>query len=102
MHNKRSGFAAAAPSDGKIYVFGGQFPAEGKEKGLDSVEKYDPILNKWTNEKPMPTGRNGSTAVPFNDMIFNLGGQYFDDSGRHPTDLNEIFHIGKHESNEVL
>ena len=74
----------------------------GRGKRLDSVEKYDPILNKWTFEKSLPTGRNGLIAVSFNDMIFVLGGQYFDDSGRHPTDLNEIFHIGKHESNEVI
>ena len=26
MHIKRSGFAAAVPSDGNIYVFGGQDP----------------------------------------------------------------------------
>jgi N-acetylneuraminic acid mutarotase len=102
MHIKRSGFAAAVPSDGNICVFGGQGPGEGREVGIESVEKYDPILNKWTFEKSLPTGRNGLMAVPFNDMIFVLGGQYFDDTDRHPTDLNEIFHIGKHESNEVI
>jgi N-acetylneuraminic acid mutarotase len=98
MLTKRSGFAAAAPSDGNIYVFGGQTPGTGSEIGLDSVEKYDPILNKWTFEKSLPTGRNGLNAVSFNDRIFVLGGQYFDDSGRVPTNLNEIFHIGKQES----
>jgi len=97
MLTKRSGFAAAASSDGNIYVFGGQSP--GEVKHIESVEKYDPILNKWTLEKSLPTGRNGLSAVPFNDRIFVLGGQYFDDSGRHPVNLNEIFHIGKHESN---
>lgn len=96
MHTKRSGFAASVPSDGKIYVFGGQGPGEGSEIAIESVEKYDPLLNKWTFEKSLPTGRNGLTTVSFSDRIFVLGGQYFDDSGRHPINLNEIFHIGKH------
>jgi N-acetylneuraminic acid mutarotase len=97
MLTKRSGFAAAVPSDGNIYVFGGQGVGEGSEKAIESVEKYDPILNKWTFEKSLPTGRNGLTAVSFNDKIYVLGGQTFgDDSSRHPVNLNEIFHIGKH------
>jgi N-acetylneuraminic acid mutarotase len=93
MLSKRSGFAAAVPSDGNIYVIGGQGVGEGKL--MEEAEKYDPILNKWTYEKSIPTARAGLIAVPFNDRIFVLGGQYFD-SGGVPLNLNEIFHIGKH------
>ena len=93
MLSKRSGFAAAVPSDGNIYVFGGQ--GVGRGKLMEEVEKYDPIFNKWTYEKSIPTARAGLIAVSFNDRIFVLGGQYFDDGG-HPLNLNEIFHIGKH------
>ena len=33
-------------------------------------------------------------AVPFNDRIYVLGGQYFDESGKgHVLNINEIFHI---------
>ena len=94
MLSKRSGFAAAVPSDANIYVFGGQ--GVGRGKLMDNVEKYDPILNKWTYEKSIPTVRAGLIAVSYSDMVFVLGGQYFDDSGGVPLNLNEIFHIGKH------
>lgn len=99
MPSKKSGFAAAVPSDGNIYVFGGQGvpdPQTGEPTLVEGIEKYDPILNKWTYEKSIPTARLGLIAVPFNDKIFVLGGQYFDDSGLHPLNINEIFHIGKH------
>jgi N-acetylneuraminic acid mutarotase len=94
MLSKRSGFAAAVPSDGNIYVFGGQ--GVGRGKLMDIVEKYNPVLNEWTYEKSIPTARAGLIAVSFGDRIFILGGQYFDDSGGVPLNLNEIFHIGKH------
>jgi len=98
MLSKRSGFAAAVPSDGNIYVFGGQ--GVGRGKLMDTVEKYDPLLNKWTVEKSIPKARAGLTAVSFGDRIFVLGGQYFGDSGAIPLNLNEIFHIGKYYSND--
>jgi N-acetylneuraminic acid mutarotase len=91
MLTKRSGFAAAASSDGNIYVFGG----EGVGKVLNSVEKYNPKLDKWTYEKPMPTGRFGIKAVNFGDKIFVIGGQLFGNSSLVPLNINEIFHIGK-------
>jgi N-acetylneuraminic acid mutarotase len=91
MLTKRSGFASAVPSDENIYVFGG----EGVGEMTDSVEKYDPVANKWTHEKQMPLARIGMAAVPFNDRIYVLGGQLIGDSGKVPLNLNEIFHIGK-------
>jgi N-acetylneuraminic acid mutarotase len=94
MLSKRSGFAAAAPLDGNIYVFGGQ--GVGRGKLMDNVEKYNPILNKWTYEKSIPTARAGLTAVSYGDRIFVLGGQYFNDSGGIPLNINEIFHTSKH------
>mgnify|MGYP003575201811 CR=1 FL=1 len=91
MLTKRSGFAAAASSDGNVYVFGG----EGVGKVLDSVEKYNPKLDKWTYEKPMPTGRFGLKSVSFGDRIFVLGGQLIGNSSLVPLNVNEIFHIGQ-------
>ena len=91
MLTKRSGFAAAASSDGNLYVFGG----EGIGKVLDSVEKYNPKQDKWTYEKPMPTGRFGLKSVSFGDRIFVLGGQLIGNSSLVPLNVNEIFHIGK-------
>ena len=92
MLTKRSGFAAAVPSDGNIYVFGG----EGlRQRILDSVEKYDPVSDKWTLDKSMPTARFGLKSVSFGNKIFVLGGQLDTGSGNVPLNLNEVFHIGK-------
>ena len=96
MLTKRSGFAAAASSDGNIYVFGGEGLREGV---LHIVEKYDPIADKWTLDKSMPIARYGLKSVTFGDRIFVLGGQLFGGSGLVPLNINEIFHIGKDRKN---
>lgn len=89
MLTKRSGFSAAAGSDGSIYVFGG----EGIRKDLNTVEKYDPRTDKWTYEKEMPTQRFGLTSVSSGDKIYVLGGQMRTNPGLLPLSANEIFHI---------
>lgn len=93
MLTKRSGFTAANSSDGNIYVFGGQ----GFREVTESVEKYDPMTDKWSHESTMPTPRYGIKAVPFSDGIYVLGGKFINDSSIVPSDLNEVFHIGKDE-----
>lgn len=90
MLTKRSGFAAAVPEDGNIYVFGGQ----GVRKVENRVEKYDPKLDKWTFEKNMPLARYGIKAVPYGDKIYIFGGQVLEPE-KIPLNLNQVFHIGK-------
>ena len=87
MLTKRSGFAAAATPEGMIYVFGG----EGVRQNLNSVEEYDPDNDKWTYVSPMPTARFGIRAVTFDNRIYVLGGQQFNDSKLVPLGLTEIF-----------
>ena len=89
MFIKRSGFTASNSSDGNVYVFGGQ----GFREVSASVEKYDPIIDKWSNESTMPTPRYGLKSVPFSDRIYVLGGKFANDSGVFPSNLNEVFHI---------
>jgi len=78
-----------------MYVFGGEHPFGTFNKN----EKYDPKINKWTSETPMPTARHGLTAVAINDKIYVISG------GPKPgilinilpgltvSNINEVFHI---------
>jgi N-acetylneuraminic acid mutarotase len=63
--------AAAAGSDGRIYVFGG-YASGGSINRLDI---YTPSTNKWTTGAAMPTPRYGSAAAMAPDgNIFVVGG----------------------------
>ena len=89
MPTKRSGIASCvSPVDSNIYVFGGQ----NIDGAFSNTEKYNPEINKWSSEEPMPTARYGLEAIALDDKIYVIGGRT--DSGRHVIDINEIFHIG--------
>jgi N-acetylneuraminic acid mutarotase len=87
MPTKRSGLAAAAFTDGKIYVFGG----EDSIRTFNNNEKYNPKTNNWTSELPMPTARHGLTAISdhINNKIFVIGGGR--EAGDSVSNVNEIF-----------
>jgi hypothetical protein len=62
--------SAAAVVDGKIHVIGGE------NSGLISgVDVYDPILDVWTTETPMPTARRLLGAAVVSDTIYAIGGE---------------------------
>ena len=92
MLEKRSGFTAVV-NNGIIYVFGG----EGVKRILNSVEKYNPKIDRVSYEASMPTARFGLKAVSFEDRIFVIGGQLVDASGLVPLDLLEVFHIASNK-----
>ena len=92
MPSKRSGIAAAASSsyltNSSIYVFGG----EEALKTFNNNEKYDPKVNKWMSEPPMPTARHGLAAVFVEEnKIFVIGGG--PQPGLSVSGANEIFHV---------
>ncbi|MEW6128691.1 MAG: C25 family cysteine peptidase [Acidobacteriota bacterium] len=60
--------AAAAPGNGKLYVFGG-FTT------INLVQEYDPVNNTWAMKSPMPTGRYALAAVALNGKVYAIGGQ---------------------------
>lgn len=68
---QRLQFAAAAGSDGHLYILGGRSPLISKK--LDSwvvfsrVDSYDPICNCWTEVKSMKTPRYACAAGSFID-----------------------------------
>jgi|GEM_PF-641979 len=69
MQTGKSDFAIAA-TDNDVYIFGG---FDGEEY-LDTVEKYNPSLEKFTNIPSMPTARSGAKAVLIEDKIYVVGG----------------------------
>lgn len=90
MPSNRSGLAASASADGKIYVFGGEDAITATAITFDNNEKYDPQTDKWTSEAPMPTARHGLAAA-FDNMskrIYVIGGGI--EAGDSVSDINEI------------
>ena len=75
--------AAGIALDGKIYYIGGQKGHDGKLIPQNSVHRYDPATNQWTEVAPMPgPGRNHisySKAV-INGKIVIFGGQTFNNT----------------------
>jgi uncharacterized repeat protein (TIGR01451 family) len=63
------GAAAAAPGNGRIYLFGGFVTGK-------TVLEYDPAPanDSWTTKTPMPTLRHGLAAVALGGKIYVLGG----------------------------
>ena len=96
MPTKRSGIAAPSPADGNIYVFGGQ----NIDGAFSNTEKYDPGINKWSSEEPMPTARYGLEANAMDDKIYVIGGKT--DSGPHVIDINEIFDVENNSNRNSL
>jgi len=77
-----------AVMDGKIYAVGGH---DGLEF-LDTVEMFDPAMNKWENITSMTRARNGAGAAVIGSHLYAIGGR--DKSSRHKS--CEMF---SHESN---
>ncbi|MGB9595195.1 MAG: Kelch repeat-containing protein [Candidatus Poribacteria bacterium] len=79
MPTGRAGLSASVV-DGFIYAMGGQtasgekvFLAE-RPISLSTVEKYDPITDKWTKISNMPTARYALTTAVVNNKIYVFGG----------------------------
>ena len=70
--------AAAASFNGKIYVIGGSaYDAAAAINNWIPSNKlfiYDPIVDKWTEGKPMPTARGAMTANFVDGILYVIGG----------------------------
>ena len=61
---------AASAVNNKIYVFsGGDVP-----NVYESVEEYDPILDRWVTKSNIPTPRWGLTSCTIGEKIYTIGG----------------------------
>jgi RNA polymerase sigma factor (sigma-70 family) len=67
-------FFAACEVNRKIYVIGGLNTADGNFKDLQTVEEYDPDIDKWTPKADMPTSRYWLSASAVNGKIYAIGG----------------------------
>lgn len=76
MQEARGSFEVAIVN-GKIYAIGGSngtFP-NGTSIFVGTNEEYDPIANKWTFKKPMPTARTPFCIVELQNKIYCIGGR---------------------------
>ncbi len=70
---------ATAVYENKIYVFGGGGSAF---KSLNTVEVYDPLRDRWSAGKEMPTLRSGAIAITLGNRIYVIGGGFKKPDGK--------------------
>ena len=68
---------AAVNCGGCIYAIGG---VDGNSQKLKTVEKFDPVVNKWCNVKAMNYARLGHAACVLRGKIYVVGGWNAEDS----------------------
>lgn len=77
MPSPRCCFGAAATASGEIYIVGGVKyggPTGGKIEAGEMF-KYNPTLDKWTNEITLPTPRESlEVAIGTNNKLYAVGG----------------------------
>ena len=64
---------------------------ERRQGTFDNNERYDPDINTWTIETPMPTARHGLGVTSIDDKIYAIGGG--PNPGLSTSWENEIFDL---------
>lgn len=70
---RRDELAAVLGPDNKVYAIGG-YGGSANSSCLSSVERYDPMTNKWEQIANMHQGRRALAAVALPDGIYAIGG----------------------------
>lgn len=73
MLNRRDELACCLGPDNKIYAIGG-YGGSANASCLSTVERFDPLTNKWEMVAPMNEGRRALAAVAMPDGIYAIGG----------------------------
>ncbi|GAC1576777.1 MAG: hypothetical protein NVS3B18_10590 [Candidatus Dormibacteria bacterium] len=82
MSTGRTGLAATAGRDGRIYAIGGTPSSTIGPDNTNIVEAYTPGTNGWVTVAPMPTARYGLAAATGSDgRIYAMGGATLANSG---------------------
>jgi Big-like domain-containing protein/PGAP1-like protein/Kelch motif protein/glucodextranase-like protein/BACON domain-containing protein len=67
-------WSACAVLNGLVYVIGGRSLSNSGPDILNTLEIYDPALDKWTTGTPMPTRRSSVAAAVLGGRIYVFGG----------------------------
>lgn len=67
-------FLGATTLNGSIYAVGGTANIAGTITTLQSMERYDPWTNRWTNVSDMTTRRSSVAVIALNARIYAIGG----------------------------
>ena len=67
-----------------LYAVGGSNRDDGSRSNLNSMERYDPISDSWTEMPPMNRSRGAASIAALNNCLYAVGGY---DSGQW---LNEV------------
>jgi len=68
---------ATSEVSGKIYAIGGKIRnANGWLEDLQTVEEYDPAINKWDKKANMPTARSSLSTSVIDGKIYAIGGTW--------------------------
>lgn len=70
-----AGCSAVRADTERVYVFGGY---QSIYVYLNDVDEYTPLTNTWISRANMPTQREGVRAACISNMIYAIGGDYFD------------------------
>ena len=58
---------------GKINVIGGRLGSY--DRNLEANEVYDPSMDSWSTQAPLPTVRSGIASATVDHKVFVLGGE---------------------------
>ncbi len=84
--------AAYGVIDGAIYVAGGYGRYAGSTAiAVTSVEAYDPAMNRWSAQAPIPTARGEAAAGAINGRLYVVGGRVANTTAAPRLDVNEVF-----------
>jgi N-acetylneuraminic acid mutarotase len=64
----------AAAFDGRVYIFGGEEGGQDPKSITNAVSIFNPITDKWSDARPMPTARVLVRAVELAGKIYAVGG----------------------------
>jgi N-acetylneuraminic acid mutarotase len=76
--------------EGAIYVFGGIIRVEGPDTYLESIERYDPASDTWTQCGKMPGGLSHASADRCGGFIYVAGGQTITPHSPYPIVLDDV------------
>ena len=86
MHEPRSKLTAVNYKNKYIFVFGG-IDGSSHRECLKTVERYDPLVDRWSYVTSMHQPRSSAFAFLHNERIYVIGGERFEDDAPSECEL---------------